>query len=169
MRHVLLFVLLPLLATGCAWVKLEPGAKAVRVARAGEDLSACQRAGEIAVSVRDQVGFYSRDALKVRDELETLARNEAGALRADTIQPMAPPLSGEQRFAGFRCSAATRAAARFETEGVRRPAPQPDSGERLPPVEDRSADPATTPLQDTPRPTQGFEPIDDDGTPSPSA
>jgi hypothetical protein len=152
-----------LLAGGCAWVKLEPGAQAVRVARAGEDLAACQRAGEIAVSVRDKVGFYARDDLKVRDELETLARNEADSLRADTIQPLGPPQAGEQRFAGYRCGAATKAAAAAAPDAAARPAPQRGMAERLPPVEERSNDPATEPLRDAPRPSQGFEPIDEDG------
>lgn len=151
------------LVGGCAWVKLAPGAQAVRVAHAGEDLSACQRAGEIAVSVRDRVGFYERDDLTVRDELETLARNEAGSLRADTIQPMGSPLAGEQRFAGFRCGAATRAAAEAAPSAGTRPAPLRGSERQLPPVAERSGDPATEPLRDGPPPTQGFEPIDEDG------
>src|SRR5690606_26049076 len=117
-----------------------------RVARAGEDLAACQRAGEIAVSVRDRVGFYQRDALKVRDELETLARNEADALRADTIQPLGPPMAGEQRFAGYRCGAAARAAADAAPAAAARPAPRPGEQRQPPPVEDRSDDPATEPL-----------------------
>ncbi|HET6604504.1 MAG TPA: DUF4156 domain-containing protein [Xanthomonadaceae bacterium] len=97
--------------TGCAWVKLEPDARAIRVAAAEEDLSYCRAAGEIGVSVRDRVGFYDRDRLKVRDELETLARNEARSLGADTIQPLAEPREGEQRFAALACGrspAATR-------------------------------------------------------------
>ena len=146
------------LSAGCSWVKMEPGAQAVRVARTGEDLSACPRAGEISVSVRDRVGFYERDDLKVRDELETLARNEADALQADTLQAAGPPLAGEQRFVAFRCG--TTAAAAAGPRAAVRPAPVAD---RTPAVEERSDDPATQPLEDAPRPTQGFEPIDEDG------
>jgi len=39
----------------------------------------------------------------VREELETLARNEAPGLGADTLQPLEEPRDGEQRFAAYRC------------------------------------------------------------------
>ena len=53
--------------------------------------------------MKDSVAFYERNRLKVRDELETLARNEAPGLGADTVQPVAPPVSGEQRYIAWRC------------------------------------------------------------------
>lgn len=144
-----------LLAGGCTWVKLEPQGGAIRVARTGEDLSSCQRAGEITVSVRDRVGFYERDALKVRDELETMARNEAGSLQADTLQALGPPVEGEQGFIGYRCG--TRAAP-VATAPVTAPAAAPR-------IEDRSESPTTAqPLPAEPvQGSQGFEPIEDDG------
>ena len=53
--------------------------------------------------MKDRIAFYERNHLKVREELETLARNEAPGLGADTVQPLAPPESGEQRFIAWRC------------------------------------------------------------------
>ncbi|MBS7457452.1 DUF4156 domain-containing protein [Coralloluteibacterium stylophorae] len=104
MRPRLLAVLaLALVAGGCSWVKMDPQADAIRVVRPEQDLGYCTKRGEIAVSVKDQVGFYDRNALKVRDELEILARNEAVGLGADTIQAMGEPVNGEQRFAAFTC------------------------------------------------------------------
>ena len=153
--------------TGCTWVPLEPEGRAVRVARQGEDLAGCQRAGEIAVSVRDRVGFYERDALKVRDELETLARNEALSLRADTVQAISAPLDGEQRFAGFRCgsaaigSSAARPSPRANGaigSSALDPAAPADAAATYPAAEA----PAPQPAPAEPRPTQGFEPLDDD-------
>ncbi len=88
---------------GCAWVKLEPGAAQVRVLRIGDDVSACQRLGEVATSVRSSVGPYRRDRLNVRDELETLARNEALTLHADSVRPEAEPARGRQRWFAYRC------------------------------------------------------------------
>ena len=41
--------------------------------------------------MKDSVAFYDRNALRVQDELETLARNEAPGLGADTVQPLGPP------------------------------------------------------------------------------
>ena len=89
--------------TGCTWVHMAPGASAVRVISAGGAPAGCERRGEIAVSVKDSIAFYERNDLRVREELETLARNEAPGLQADTIQPLAPPAQGEQRFAAYRC------------------------------------------------------------------
>lgn len=88
---------------GCEWVKMEPGAAAVRVLRGGDDVAACRRLGEIAVSVKDRVGPYERNSVAVRDELETLARNEATTLHADSVQPKSEPADGEQRWLAYRC------------------------------------------------------------------
>lgn len=101
MRLIVLAALLPVLSA-CTWVELSPQANAVKVLPAGSP-SNCQKLGEVSVSVKDQVAFYQRNQIKVRDELETLARNEALTLQADTIQPMSEPVEGEQRFAAYRC------------------------------------------------------------------
>lgn len=93
------------LASGCTWVHMAPGASAVRVISAGSAPAGCERRGEVVVSVKDRLGFYERNELRVREELETLARNEAPGLQADTIQPLAAPNDGEQRFAAWRCGA----------------------------------------------------------------
>jgi hypothetical protein len=89
--------------SGCTWVKMEPQGARVRVAQAGDDVSACTRRGEVGVSVRDKVGLYQRNDLKVRDELETMARNEAASLDADTVQPVNQPSAGEQKFIAYAC------------------------------------------------------------------
>lgn len=105
MRLIPLLALTAALAvpTACTWVKMAPGADAVKVAALGKDMSACRKVGEIEVSVKDRLGPYERDGIKVRDELETLARNEAPGLSADTVQPAAEPHDGGQRFLAFRC------------------------------------------------------------------
>ena len=101
MRKLLLpFCLLPLSA--CTWVHMAPGAAAVTVVTAAP--AGCEKRGEVTVSVKDSIAFYERNALRVREELETLARNEAPGIGADTIQPLAPPADGEQRFAAWRCN-----------------------------------------------------------------
>jgi hypothetical protein len=91
-----------LLAPACTWVHMAPGASAVRVVAAAP--SGCENRGEIEVSVKDSVAFYDRNERKVRDELETLARNEAPDIQADTVQPLGEPVDGSQRFAAWRCT-----------------------------------------------------------------
>ena len=100
-------VVLLLALSACTFVKMAPGGAQVQVARSDRDLSACERRGEIAVSVKDRLGPYTRDEIRVRDELETLARNEAPGLQADTVQPKSEPKDGEQRFLAFRCKGAS--------------------------------------------------------------
>lgn len=102
MRIPVLLMTSALLAA-CTWVQMTPGGAAIRVARASEDLSACRRSGEVAVSVKDRLGPIQRNRLKVIDELEILARNEAVGLGADTIQAKSAPEDGEQRFLAYVC------------------------------------------------------------------
>ncbi|KAF1697459.1 DUF4156 domain-containing protein [Pseudoxanthomonas daejeonensis] len=97
-----LLLVLPLAA--CTWVSLKPEAKQVRVVPAGAAPAGCTKQGEIEVSVKNSVAFYERNTVKVRDELETLARNEALGLPADTLQPLGEPADGTQRFAAWRCA-----------------------------------------------------------------
>lgn len=87
---------------GCTFVHMAPGAKSVRVLAAAP--TGCERRGEVEVSVKDSVGPYQRSESQVRDELETLARNEAPGLSADSISPLGPPRDGVQRWALWRCA-----------------------------------------------------------------
>lgn len=91
------------IVAGCTWVPMQTGAAAVRVIPAGAMPAGCTKLGEIEVEVTDRVAFYERNPLRVREELETLARNEAVGLGADTVQPLADPREGSQRYAGLRC------------------------------------------------------------------
>ena len=91
--------------SACTFVKMGPGADSVRVVGPGQMPAGCERRGEVEVSVKNRLGPYERDEMRVRDELETLARNEAPSLSADTIQPKAPPADGAQRFLAYRCGA----------------------------------------------------------------
>jgi len=44
-----------------------------------------------------------RNGIKVRDELEVMARNEAASLGADTIKPLGDPRDGEQSWGAYHC------------------------------------------------------------------
>lgn len=90
--------------TACTWVPIEAAGKAVRVLPAGAAPANCAARGEIVVTVKNKVGFYERNALRVQEELETLARNEAYSVQANTVQPQGAPKDGEQRFAAWQCA-----------------------------------------------------------------
>ncbi len=101
MRLAAPLLVLPLVLSACTWVHMAPGASAVKVVTAAP--GGCEKRGEVEVSVKHNVAFIERNPIKVRDELETLARNEAPGLQADTIHPLAEPAGGSQRFAAWRC------------------------------------------------------------------
>lgn len=101
MRLILLAIAISA-TSACTFVRMTPGAQAVRVVDGPP--AGCERRGEITVSVKDSVAFYERNQLRVREELETLARNEAPGLGADSVQPLGPPNDGEQRFAAWKCN-----------------------------------------------------------------
>jgi Domain of unknown function (DUF4156) len=88
--------------SACTWVKPTISAENVRVAYDG-NVSGCRAAGDISVSVADKVAFYHRSDLKVRDELETLARNQAVQIPADTIKAASEPKDGAQNFNAYVC------------------------------------------------------------------
>ena len=103
--RLLLALAAAVLLPACTFVKMAPGAEQVRVLRTDQDTSACIKRGEVVVSVKDRLGPYERNEIRIIDELETLARNEAPGLGADTVQPLAPPKDGEQRWVALRCRA----------------------------------------------------------------
>ena len=95
-----------LATASCTWVHMAPGASAVKVVSGPP--AGCEQRGEVEVSVKDNVAFYDRKPLRVQEELETLARNEAPGLGADTVQPLGPPNAGSQRYAAWKCGASAR-------------------------------------------------------------
>jgi len=102
MRKTLLLVPVVLLSA-CSWgIKLDDAGKAVRTAWNG-DVAQCQELGKVTVSVMDRMGPVDRNQIKVRDELEVMARNEAAKMNADTIKPLADPTDGSQPWGAYRC------------------------------------------------------------------
>lgn len=100
--RLMLIVAITLVFSACTWVEPDAKGKQIQVAY-GKNLGACTLKGKVTVSVRSKVGFYERNDLKVRDELESLARNEAADLGADTVQALAEPIEGEQQFGAYDC------------------------------------------------------------------
>ncbi len=102
MKHALAVSMLFSLAA-CSWgIKLDSAGRDVRVAW-NDDVSQCRLVGSITVSVLNKVGPVRRSGLKVSDELEVMARNQAGSLPADTIKPVGQPSNGEQNWNAYVC------------------------------------------------------------------
>jgi hypothetical protein len=103
MRKTLLLLVPILLLGACSWgITLDSAGKNVRTAWSG-DVSSCRELGKVTVSVMNRVGPVDRNDIKVRDELEVLARNEAAKMHADTIKPLAEPADGSQPWGAYRC------------------------------------------------------------------
>ena len=98
---ITLLASLAVLPSACTFVHMAPGASAVKIVEGPP--AGCDKRGEVEVSVKDSVAFYERNGLRVKDELETLARNEGPGLGADTMNPLGPPKDGQQRWAAWRC------------------------------------------------------------------
>ena len=98
--RLMLIAALAMSLPACTFVHMAPSATNVKVLASAP---ACERRGEAEVSVRHKVGFYERSEAQVRDELETLARNEAPGVGADSISPLGPPVAGGQSWALWRC------------------------------------------------------------------
>ncbi len=106
MKRMLVLLLAALPLGACSWgIKLDSGGNKVRVAWNG-DVGGCKDMGKITVSVLDHVGPMDRNDLKVRDELEVMARNEAAGMNADTVQPLGHPQDGEQSWRALHCGRA---------------------------------------------------------------
>lgn len=87
----------------CTWVKPDEAGQRVRVAYDGR-VEGCLKVGEIGVAVRDWLlPGVRRNEMKVLDELESLARNQAATIDADTLVALGEARSGEQRFSAWRC------------------------------------------------------------------
>ncbi len=89
--------------SACTWVPLEKGGAEVRVASTSEGMGGCKFRGEITTTVTNRLAGFERNAIKVADELETMARNEAVGLGANAIQPKSEVIAGEQRFGAYSC------------------------------------------------------------------
>jgi hypothetical protein len=109
MKHAILIVAIASTVGACSWgIKLDSGGENVRVAWNGNP-AGCKDAGKVTVSVLDHMGPVDRNNLKVRDELEIMARNEAAGLGADTIAPLGDPRDGSQSWSAYTCGPLVRA------------------------------------------------------------
>ena len=95
-------------------------------------MSQCQELGKVTVSVMERVGPVDRNDIKVRDELEVMARNEAAKMHADTIKPLGEPADGEQPWGAYQCGSARPASA---TRPATQPAPAASGGVQTYPIQ----------------------------------
>ena len=86
--------------SACSFVDVQPGAENIILAN---DESSCDRIGTTTVSVKHEVGFYTRDKETVADELQTLAQNSAFKMGGNAIWPDSDIEGGERSYIVYRC------------------------------------------------------------------
>jgi len=95
-----LVILVP--ALGCTWVPLTSEGENVRVLQASA-VTDCQKVGKITSKTSDRIMIFARSDRKVREELESLSRNEAVDMDGDAIVPIGTVADGRQTFEVYRC------------------------------------------------------------------
>ncbi len=87
---------------GCTWVPLTAEGRNVRILQtiAAAD---CEKISTVNAKTAERVGVFARSDRKVREELESLARNDAADVGGDVIVPIGTMTNGRQSFAIYRC------------------------------------------------------------------
>ncbi|HEY3520499.1 MAG TPA: DUF4156 domain-containing protein [Rhodanobacteraceae bacterium] len=92
------------LLSACTYgIVLDAGGQSVSTDWSGQRVGGCRDIGKVTVSVMSRVGPVDRNDIKVRDELEIMARNQAAQMHADTITPLGDPRDGEQSWEAYSC------------------------------------------------------------------
>ena len=99
-RLFLLLLLLPV--SGCTWVQITDDGTRVQV-RTPEQVQGCERRNRVTASVKHEVLGIMRSEEKVREELRTLARNEAARQGDNAVVPESEPSGGRQVFVVYHC------------------------------------------------------------------
>jgi hypothetical protein len=87
---------------GCTWVPLTDGGGNVRILQANETTD-CQKISTVNAKTADRVGIFARTDRKMREELESLARNEAAEAGGNAVAPTGTMTNGRQSFVVYRC------------------------------------------------------------------
>ena len=146
------------LLSACTYgIVLDPGGQSVSTDWSGQRVGSCRDIGKVTVSVMSRVGPVDRNDIKVRDELEIMARNQAAQMHADTITPLGDPRDGEQSWEAYSCGTIvpqdhasayppppSRSGAPIEE--VPPPANNPPADYPPPPPQDAEPQPFSTPL-----------------------
>jgi hypothetical protein len=145
-----------ILLSACTYgIVLDPGGQNVRVAWNGNTgIRPCRDVGKVTVSVLSRIGPVDRNDIKVRDELEIMARNQAAQMHADTIVPLGEPRDGEQSWEGYACGTVA-------PPGYAPAYPPPDARGSGAPVEDVPPPSDYPPPSNYPPPPPNYPPPQD--------
>ena len=101
-RSTLALIPIILFTTACTWVNENAAGRSIIITMI-DDVKHCKKVGNISAKVKHKIGFIPRNKDKVLRELQTLARNEAVKLNADTIVADGQAIEGKQSYQAFAC------------------------------------------------------------------
>jgi hypothetical protein len=87
---------------GCTWVPLTTEGGNVRILQSITEPD-CEKISTVNAKTAERVGIFARSDRKVREELESLARNDAADMGGDVIVPIGTMTNGRQSFGIYRC------------------------------------------------------------------
>lgn len=87
----------------CTWVPLTPEGERVEVLPEGAAAS-CERLGQTRVQTTTRIWIFARSEARVREEQESLARNEAARMGGNAVSPVEAAEGGARLFGVHRCS-----------------------------------------------------------------
>ena len=102
MSQKLIIILLCLAVSSCTWVRLTKDGESVSV-KTQEEVADCHRVAKTNASLRSKVIGVDRSADKIKEELETLARNAAADYDGNVVVPITEIEDGRQSFAVYKC------------------------------------------------------------------
>jgi len=100
--NIILIIIASISLTACTWVQPSSNAMQVRVLYHAQ-VEHCKNIGRTTVSVLDSIAFIPRSATQVSEELETLARNSAAEIDADSVVAISKVIDGEQVYNIYQC------------------------------------------------------------------
>jgi len=87
----------------CSWVDLSEQGKQVFIVDQSY-VTNCQKVGNVSAKTRKAlIAGSPREADRIANELQILARNEAAKISANTLVAKAAPKNGEQHFNAYYC------------------------------------------------------------------
>jgi hypothetical protein len=91
-----------LLFGGCTWVQLTAAGEQVQFANQ-KAVEGCQQVGKTTAHTKAKLWIFARDESTIREELRSLARNDAAVMGGTTVSPLGPAEDGEQTFGIYVC------------------------------------------------------------------
>lgn len=112
MSRLAVFCLTTALLGGCTWVTPSPEAVGKRIAVVdGTAVTNCRLASKADLSVPDKLGTLQRMPEDMQNDLQTLAKNQAANVGADTVAPLSDQVGGKQSWGFYLCGASGAAMA----------------------------------------------------------